>query len=510
MTKLKNIFDHIKLNKIKTYLVGKKILIIDRQTIFSVMKNYSAIKILENKNKFDVSILTDLKNISNILEFYKHLGFKKFTNSFKIGYLITFPFISIKIIFHLLNYFKYLLNNNFEKFINSYEVSGIIVGDIIYDRYIRNDYSFLKPSFFEIKLIKIFLYTVFKVYWIENYLKKKNINLIIINTHVYSNNYSIGFKLSKKLKINLLYLKDFQITYFKKGAISKTNDPRAITRKKLKNVKFSNKEKNSLNRYMKKRTSGKLSHFDVKNAFGSKKNKINEFLIRKNVNLKSYSKIILLASHSLSDANHYHFEIGSRSPFKDYFSQIKETLDFAKNNKNLLFLVRPHPSSSFWKEEGLIEKILVQYKSKNIILLDNKINTDDAIRISNTVITVYGTIGLETASYYKKKPILAGRSIYSNLGFTLDSSTKDEYFKNILLNKEKFQLNKVEQRFADKALYYHFLKFNSEYDSVIANRDRNISEKKYFDDLSKYLNINSIIKDKYFQNLHSIIKKIKI
>ena len=78
MAKLKNILDHIKLNKIKTYLVGKKILIIDRQTIFSVMKNYSAIKILEDKNKFDVSILTDLKNISNILEFYKHIiVFKK-------------------------------------------------------------------------------------------------------------------------------------------------------------------------------------------------------------------------------------------------------------------------------------------------------------------------------------------------------------------------------------------------------------------------------------------------
>ena len=82
---------------------------------------------------------------------------------------------------------------------------------------------------------------------------------------------------------------------------------------------------------MKKRISGKLSHFDVKNAFGSKKNKINEFLVKKNVNLKSYSKIILLASHSLSDANHSHFEIGSRSPFKDYFSQIKETLDLIKS-----------------------------------------------------------------------------------------------------------------------------------------------------------------------------------
>ena len=83
MSKFKIILNKIKLSKIKINPTGKKTLIVDRQRIFSVMKNYSAIKILEKKNLLDVHILTDLKSNSNISIFYKFLGFEKIVNSFR-------------------------------------------------------------------------------------------------------------------------------------------------------------------------------------------------------------------------------------------------------------------------------------------------------------------------------------------------------------------------------------------------------------------------------------------
>ena len=308
----------------------------------------------------------------------------------------------------------------------------------------------------------------------------------------------------------MLYLKDFQITYFKKGLISKDTDPGAITKNKLKKIILTKNKKENLRIYMKKRTSGKLAHFDVKNAFGSRKNQMKILLAKKKIKLSDYKKIILLASHSLSDANHFYFELGSKSPFKDYYTQIIETLNFALKNKDILFFVRPHPSSDFWKEEGLIKNILTKYKSKNIILLDKNISTDDAIKNSDTVVTVYGKIGLESASFYKKKPILAGNSIYSNLGFTLDSKTKEDYFNHILSNKENYSLNRKEQLQADKALYYYFLKFNLDYRSVISNKDRNLSDKSYFTNLEKFLKKNTINQDMYFKKLNAVIKDIKI
>jgi len=144
------------------------------------------------------------------------------------------------------------------------------------------------------------------------------------------------------------------------------------------------------------------------------------------------------------------------------------------------------------------------------VLLDNKINTEEAITNSDTVITVYGTVGLETASYFKKKPILAGNSIYSNLGFTLDSNSKEEYFNHILSDKKKYNLNKTEKKNADKALYYYFLKFNIDYKSVIASQIRNIPQDKYCLNLRKFLKNHSLNEDLYFKNLEKNLKNLSI
>ena len=505
-----SVFQKIKLEKVFTSSSSKKALIVDRQRFASVIKNYCAVKILQKKNDFNVDVLTDLDRNDEIIKLYNQLGFKNIIKSFKIRYLFFSPFIVIKIFFHLCKYFTFFITKNFDEFIYNYTVSKIKVGDIIYDRYLRNDYSFIKPSFFDLKFIRIFLYTVFKVYWIEKLINNKKISLIFINTHIYANNYSIAFKIAKKKKINIIYLKDFQITFFKNGLVNKETDPRAITKKKLKDTLISLKEKKILDTYMKKRTSGKLPHFDVKNAFGSKKNILQKYLLKKKINLNNYKKKILLASHSLSDANHFHFELGSNSPFKDYYTQVIETLDFATKNEEILFFVRPHPSSVFWKEEGIIQKVVDEYNSNNIVLLDNKINTEEAITNSDTVITVYGTVGLETASYFKKKPILAGNSIYSNLGFTLDSNSKEEYFNHILSDKKKYNLNKTEKKNADKALYYYFLKFNIDYKSVIASQIRNIPQDKYCLNLRKFLKNHSLNEDLYFKNLEKNFKNLSI
>ena len=506
----KFLFNKKKINKVITSPKGKKVLIVDRQRFSSVIKNYCAIKILEKKFLLDINVLTDLDKSSEISKLYNQLGFKSLIKTFYLRYLFFSPLIVFKTFLHLFNYFIFFFTKDFYEFIYNYSVSKIKVGDLIYDRYLRNDYSFFKPSVFDLKLIRIFLYTAFKVYWIEKLIHKKKIKLIFVNTHIYANNYSIAYKLAIKNKIDIVYLKDFQITYFKKGLVTKETDPRAITKKKLKKLLLSHKERILISRYMKKRTSGKLPHFDVKNAFGSKKTLLTKLLFKKKIDLNNYKKKILLASHSLSDANHFHFELGSKSPFRDYYTQIIETLNFAKKNNEILFFVRPHPSSAFWKEDGIIKRVVEKYNSRNIVLLDNSINTDEAINNSDTVITVYGTIGLETASHYKKKPILAGNSVYSSLGFTLDSNSKEEYFNHILSDKKKYNLNKTEQENADKAFYYYFLKFNHEYKSVIASQIRNLSQEKYCDNLKKFLNNSSLNKDLYFKNLEKILSKIKI
>ena len=361
--------------------------------------------------------------------------------------------------------------------------------------------KFLAPKFYDIKFLRIFFYTIFNTYYIEKLMKKKKFNLIIVNTHVYSNNYSISFKLAKKLKIDLLYIKDFQVSYFKRGNASKNNDPRVITKKKLKNNNLNNLTQKKIKTVLQKRISGKLKHFDFKLAYANKKRIIKNSLNKSNFDLKKFEKVILLASHALSDANHFYQEFGTYSPFKDYYTQLTETLRFAENNRQILFLVRPHPSSSFWNEDGLIKKILNSYSNKNIFLADNKYATSDLLQISDTVITVYGTIGLEAAGYYGIKPILAGKSIYSNVGFCFNSTTQNQYFKNILYPKIKFKLNKKEFILAQKALYYHQEILNKDFKTVISMEDRLLSTHKYIKNLNKFLKHKNLNQDPYYNYL---------
>ena len=73
---------------------------------------------------------------------------------------------------------------------------------------------------------------------------------------------------------------------------------------------------------MQKRVRGKLSHFDVKNAFGKKTKLVKNLIKNKRIDLSNFRKKILIAAHSLSDANHFYFNFNVKSFFYDYHSPL--------------------------------------------------------------------------------------------------------------------------------------------------------------------------------------------
>ena len=53
--------------------------------------------------------------------------------------------------------------------------------------------------------------------------------------------------------------------------------------------------------------------------------------------------------------------------FTDYYSHLKETLLFVNqeaDTKNILWLVKPHPSSAVYNENGIVERLV-----KKLIIL---------------------------------------------------------------------------------------------------------------------------------------------
>lgn len=506
---MKKIINSIKLDKIKHSNLGIKILIGDRLRYENVIRNYCAIKILEKKVKVNPIILSQTNIKNNINYFYKKLGFKKIIKtSIDLNVFIFLKFFTMSL-YYIKKFLKFAISNNFDGFINNFQVEGIKIGDIIYDRYIRDGHKYLKPNFFDYSFIKYLLITTYKTIFLKNYIVKEKIKLIIINSHSYANNYSILFKLAKHLKINLLYLKDFQINYFKNGFFSKKNDLRILTKEKFTSIKLSKKDKVLFDSYLKKKIKGKLDHFDNKNAYLNRKKTITNLLKRNKILSKNYKKKILIASHSLSDANHFYFEFGVRSFFYDYHSALIDILKFANKNQDILFLLRPHPSSKFWRELGIVKEIYKKYKSKNIIYVDNEFNTHDLLSNVDTVVTVNGSIAYEASGIYKMKPIVATKGFFPNLGFIHISKSKKDFFNKILLNKSNHELNSRAFIDAKKALFYYEIIVKNEYNSIIAKRKTLIKDKNYMKEISSYLKINkNFNKDKYYINLKNTCNNV--
>ena len=76
----------------------------------------------------------------NFLSFYQNIVLI-------IKSFLYFIFFSIKI------YFKGL-----DWFVDNFKVNQILVGDLIYDRYIRTDLKYLNPKKYSIKIFKLHLY----------------------------------------------------------------------------------------------------------------------------------------------------------------------------------------------------------------------------------------------------------------------------------------------------------------------------------------------------------------
>ena len=184
----------------------------------------------------------------------------------------------------------------------------------------------------------------------------------------------------------------------------------------------------------------------------------------------------MLAPHAFSDAPHGG---GYKSCFKDYYSHFTETVDciLQVKNKDVLWVVRPHPLSKVYGETNIVEVYLKKYNQQNLILCPKGLSTKNLLGFCDTVITVKANIGLELAAM-GKMPITCGYPPYSNFGIALEANTKKKYF-NTLSNAYKinFKMPKNKIFLAKKILYY----------MEIINPCENLRVSQNFQDLTRDL-----------------------
>ena len=287
-----------------------------------------------------------------------------------------------------------------------------------------------------------------------------------------------------------------------------------ISKKILDQISKTKNWQKEFNIYLKKRLKGQILFPTAKDAYSKKidysKNKLLKLF---SVN-KKFKKLGIFAPHSFSDTNH-----GSgKFIFRDYFQHFKKTLDILNNDKETLWLIKPHPSRHFFKEQGVVENEIEKLNSNNVFLCPENLTPKSAILASDVFVSGRGSIGLEAACF-GKKTILAGECFYSHLGFTYNPLNIKEY-EYLITKKPKNKLTKSKIIIAKKAFYFQAFKNSSILKSMfpISNqinislsnskvKQKKIKPKNYLNELNQKFDIKKLFKDNLFVQFNKILLK---
>ena len=483
------------------------IAVADRQ--IASMSFLSSIYISAYSNKFRLEpvIITDQLQGPSV-KIFKSFGFKHFLLGFSYKKILSFQILVVvkTVLYFFYSLFK-IININFDNFIKNYKVANVVIGDLVYDQYIRYNLSFKKPKV-DFNFLAILFKAIFRVYNIDSYINNYNFKLIFVTSEGNANNNSILLRVGVKKKIKCYLLTGYEyinVMHYKSSNIKLgawNLKPLGISIKDLNKLKIS---ENKLSKFLNSRFKGSLNTLrtgtvDLINANSnrsiSKKDLFNKLKIN-----ESFDKIVLVSPHVFSDAPH---GLGTNFIFRDHYDQFLKTLEFIKslNFGRILWLIRPHPTSAHYNEQGIVKEIIksLNIVNKNIHYCPKEIiNTKDLIKICDNAITGRGTIGLEFACY-GKMPLIAGASVYDGFDLALEPKNQNEYFnfiKKIHLIKK---MDKTKITLARKILFY----LETMYPNKINDND-NLNTKnklsKIFEDNIMNKPKNDLFKPKIINNV---------
>ena len=189
LSKIIDKFDLYILNNQKKYA-----LFCCRGNFDMAIKTSLTAKILNKKLNLTPVIFHTHHENSKILKIYKLFGFKKIVK-INIKEFNSYTFIlTVKDFVLALNF---LIFNNLDDFVNSYKVSGIKFGELIYDSYLRYKKDFYKQSKFDLSLWKNIYQTLYIFNFILNFTKQNDVKRTIVTQFSYSNPSTILAKISK-------------------------------------------------------------------------------------------------------------------------------------------------------------------------------------------------------------------------------------------------------------------------------------------------------------------------
>ena len=435
-------------------------------------KNYNKIGIwtyflpTQNKTNFIIFILRRIYQI-----FYYFFFKKKWINLYKtVGFSRCENIATAEFFFKKKK--NYIINNK-KKFLDL-KLKNILVGDLIYDTYLRfRNYptitfkdeflSYLLTKSYEIinNLNKLYINYKPKIYF-TGYASYIHHGLparffLTKNIKVFSgkNNIQLNKKITKSHFSHHPDHKLFQDNYNKK----KIDAKKKIIKISKKNVKSKyNQNYENIPEYLKL------------NPYQSNKKLEKEYFNK----LKNIQGVLFL--QNFYDAPHS----WGKMIFPDFYTWCVYTLNLIRKYK-LPIAIKPHPNESFFVNTMKMPNLINRFKKryKDLIWLDHRLNNKFIFRFIKFGISASGSILFEL-SLFNKIAISCGDHPGKYFNFTYEAKNHSEY-KNLLLNFKKLKNKKTNL----EQLHIFNYMYNLDYRSTINFKNQ---------ELEKFLMINKTFK----------------
>lgn len=411
---------------------------------------------------------------------------------------------------------NYQVKKNFDKFLKKvknrkqlekFKIDNILVGDLIYDTYLKSRYD-LKPTIdLKSKNFQNFVNDFICIYFFwKEYIDTNNVKVVIGSHATYilalplriaSNSNIDAFVLSPEnlFRLNKKFLHQYyEVNYFKKLF-------KKINHKQQKNL--INKAKERMN----KRTLGKYSS-DYPYVTISPFAKIKK-LTKNSLFYNSKKKLkFVIATHDFVDACH---AMGF-SIFPDFYQWARHLCKLSEN-EDIQWFIKTHPKfggdySPYIKHERSVAIELTK-EFKNVRILNQNITLNELAKNKvDAIFTVNGTIGMDCAEI--NLPVINSSNNNPHINYSFNIHPKNlKELENVIFNfdriRKNFKINKNEiyEYYAMKNIFFSKNWFFDSYEDVLLELKsyHNLGKPIFYDYwLNKYPNTNVKVDkiEKYF------------
>jgi hypothetical protein len=407
------------------------------------------------KKRFFLHSIIHIIN-SKILYYFLKKKWQKIYKAINISKVYDFSEFSISgLLYALKNFFSLANQITSKEKLLKLKLDKVIIGDLIYDTYIRYRQN---PT---VDLSDIYLkFIIFKTLIIyaniKNFFKNKKVEYYFTSYTSYINHgLIVRYFQKKKVKVYSFpkqHIQNFCEKISSKKFYSGTKDPDFIYKKFLKEK---NKKKiiSIAKKKIELRFKGQVDEGTSYLKISSYKK--NKFKINKNFPFEG-----VLFLHDFYDAPQ---ESGIKI-FNDYYEWTEFVLNVIRENK-LNIAVKPHPNS---KPESLEYNKYLKKKYSDVFFLDKDYPNIQIFssKTFKTGISVCGSVLYELL-YFNKAPLYISKNLVSPLKIVTSPKTKNNY-KKLLLNFNKIKVKKIYKNIMLGMFFFYLYSDKSDLECSIA------------------------------------------